>query len=102
MTIIPNLESKHFLELSCLGGCLGIIVSTQVFSLDKNIRDTLLSTHLQQSVLKSWTIIAHLVKFVDLDIDIKGFEEFLGLQAEWAVRLGENDNLEFLRRKMCQ
>jgi hypothetical protein len=67
--------------------------TAKVLALDENVWNTLLSGHLEQSILDLSAVI-HFIEFKDLVINLEVIKEALGLYAEWAVALGKDDNLK--------
>ena len=72
---------------------MNVVVTAKVVALDENVWDTLLSGHIQQSILDVSAII-HFIEFKNLVIDLEVIKEACGLSAEWAVALGKDDNLK--------
>jgi hypothetical protein len=72
---------------------LHVVVTANVLAFDENIWDTLLSGHIQQSILDVSAIV-HFIEFKDLVINLEVIKEARGLSAEWAVALGKDDNLK--------
>jgi hypothetical protein len=86
-------KSKHFLQLSFLCSSLGVIVSSNVLSLDKYIWNRFLTCHFEKSHLEFWAVVANLIKLVHRVLDSQTIEKVLCFGAERTVTFAEDDNV---------
>ena len=86
-------QTKLYFQRTVTECGLNVVVTAKVVALDENVWDTLLSGHIQQSILDVSAVI-HFIEFKNLVINLKVIKEARGLSAEWAVALGKDNNLK--------